>query len=538
MSETRPLDLTNLDEASDLFAKVFDASHEAMAITTLDDGVFVEVNQAFCDITAYSREELIGHAVGELGIWVDSGDRDELVEALKHRGYMRDLVFAFRGKDGPLPSTEFTVQLIELNGRACILTTARNLSERVQQEERTRRAAVRAEAIAEVSHALAEATRDERRVLDLVVRRASELVGDGCGILLSRADSPKLELAAAYDPDPGRERAFREMIDNSMPITADGGILGRLFETGEVLTFEGLDTPGLRPEYRASMERFDFHTAILVPLRADGRVIGAIGMARNGRGRPYTEEDQTLLKQLAAHASVAIENARLMDELRRSDEERKGLLRRLVAAQEEERRRIAADLHDDSVQAMVAVDLRLATLRRELAGSEGAAKLRSLMKTVELAVARLRRLMFELRPPALDRDGLVAAIREYIDQTEDDGVEYKLASRLTEDVPEEARVAIYRITQEALANVRRHARATAVSIVLEPKGDGVYVRITDDGAGFPAGKDEAPHPGHLGFVAMRERAESVGGWWQISSVPGTGTTVEFWIPTAGRPPVT
>lgn len=202
----------------------------------------------------------------------------------------------------------------------------------------------------------------------------------------------------------------------------------------------------------------------------------------------------------------------------------------LVHAQESERKRIAWDLHDDSIQAMTAVALRLKAFRRRVAQDpDFAAHLDELEKVVREAIGRLRGLLFELRPVVLDREGLVAALRQYLETLEPEGISISLEARLRIEPPPETRVLLYRLAQEALMNVRKHARAERVEVTVEERGDGVALRIRDDGAGFSP-EHQPVRTGHLGLLAMRERAEVFGGWCRIESAPGSGTTVDVWVP--------
>src|SRR5439155_24319577 len=133
--------------------------------------------------------------------------------------------------------------------------------------------------------------------------------------------------------------------------------------------------------------------------------------------------------------------------------------------------------------------------------------------------------------PALDREGLSVALRQFLEQMhQDHGITYRLRDELTEEPTPEARVILYRIAQEAMANVRRHARATTVHVTLSRREDGTLVAVRDDGRGFDVEDGGGSPQGHLGVTAMRERAQLAGGWCRLRSEPGRGTTVEFWSP--------
>jgi PAS domain S-box-containing protein len=223
--------------------------------------------------------------------------------------------------------------------------------------------------------------------------------------------------------------------------------------------------------------------------------------------------------------------------LQRDLAERRRLIGSVVRASEEERRRIASDIHDDTVQAMTAVGLRLGLLRKKLDEPAQLAALDELEVGVRDAIVRLRNLLFALRPPELDREGLVAAIQLNLEQLKvDHGLDYELDDRLEREPDAETRTIAYRIVQEALFNTRKHAEASRVELLFDSRGDGVFASIHDDGSGFSPGEPDAPGElGHLGLVAMRERAELAGGWLKIESVPNQGTQVEFWIPNGSVP---
>lgn len=202
---------------------------------------------------------------------------------------------------------------------------------------------------------------------------------------------------------------------------------------------------------------------------------------------------------------------------------------RIVGAQEEERRRIAADIHDDPVQKMTAVGIQLDILRRNLADPKAQEALDSLGGLVSLAIGRLRELLFELRPPALERGGLADTILRFGEEMTEAGVELTVEDRLTVEPPPETSVIAYRIIQEALSNVRKHSRATRTTVILETTAGGISIRVEDDGIGIPPERLADPVLGHIGVDGMCERAELAGGRCRIDGT-GDGTTVECFLP--------
>jgi signal transduction histidine kinase len=219
--------------------------------------------------------------------------------------------------------------------------------------------------------------------------------------------------------------------------------------------------------------------------------------------------------------------------LRKLVVQRQGLLNRLVQAQAEERAEIARDVHDDTVQVLAAVDLRLGLLRRRL--DQEAPGLSDALGPVEDSVARatdrLRALLFSLEPPDLDA-GLAAALRAAVDEIFQD-----TRTRCAVDGEEEPAASgsttalAFRIAREALINVRKHADAATVQVTVAGRHGGLEVSIADDGVGLGPGPVESS-PGHHGLTSMRDRADIAGGTWDIRARPERGTEVVFWLPVA------
>lgn len=212
-------------------------------------------------------------------------------------------------------------------------------------------------------------------------------------------------------------------------------------------------------------------------------------------------------------------------------EQREALLSRLVHAQDAERARIAADVHDDSVQALAAVELRLAVLDKQL--QERVPELSTVVEPVRASVSaasdRLRALLFDLEPPELDHglpEALRRAAREVFQDTE---IDWDIQAEDCPDVPEAVRAVAYRIAKEAMVNARKHAEAAQVRLGLRERAGGLEVRVSDDGRGMTPGAEEAV-PGHLGLSGMRDRAEVAGGSLHVASGQGEGTTVTLWLP--------
>jgi signal transduction histidine kinase len=284
------------------------------------------------------------------------------------------------------------------------------------------------------------------------------------------------------------------------------------------------------------------------PLSFGGRPVGVLAVGSR-TPRPFSRDETTLLELAAERAGHAIFNARRYERAQSNAElleqelvatlqrqqaeaehaasERGELLTHVVAAQEEERRKIALDVHDDYLQALTAVRMQLERLRGQLAQPEQRDSADQLVRDVAATTERMRSLVFDLRPPALDWAGVASALRLYLSETKERfELDYTLESLLEVEPDAEVRVILYRIAQEAITNVRKHARAQLVEVTLASRDGGVLVTIRDDGDGVGS----PPDARSFGIASMRERAESAAGWWRMESQPGAGTTVEFWVP--------
>jgi signal transduction histidine kinase len=270
-------------------------------------------------------------------------------------------------------------------------------------------------------------------------------------------------------------------------------------------------------------------------------ILGAIVLAAVGDRSIASAMTQGILPAIGAFGLVGAVVGRLRDVSRRAgvqslmlmaeSHRRQDAESETRAAQEEERRRIAEDVHDDVVQVMAAVNMRIELLRRRLEDPAHQAIADDVQATVEQAIKRLRTLIFDLSPPALERYGLAAAVRMKLDQFEIEGsFDVELDAEVETEPEPAVRVLIYRITQEALANVRKHARANKVIVSMREDDAGILVKIRDDGVGFSVPAATDINVGHLGFRTMRDRAGEAGGWFKAASTPGAGSTISFWLP--------
>ncbi|HEY7124169.1 MAG TPA: GAF domain-containing sensor histidine kinase [Ktedonobacterales bacterium] len=276
----------------------------------------------------------------------------------------------------------------------------------------------------------------------------------------------------------------------------------------------------------------DHEPRLRVPLVYQQEVVGELVLAPRSPGESLTDVDQRLLHELARQVSVAVHAVRLTADLQRLTSDLQRSRERLVSAREEERRRLRRDLHDGLGPRLASLTLKLETARNRLAHDPLADPLLSdLITRTQEAVADVRRLVNALRPPALDELGLLPALHEQILQYSDLGnqalhISLEAPTNLP-PLPAAVEVALFRIAQEALTNVVRHAQASrcVISLALREREQALELSIIDNGRGLPPIRGTG-----VGLASMRERAEELGGSWEIESLPTGGTGVRVRLP--------
>jgi signal transduction histidine kinase len=220
--------------------------------------------------------------------------------------------------------------------------------------------------------------------------------------------------------------------------------------------------------------------------------------------------------------------AGLVRTIERAEGERRQVLDKTVQAAEQERMHVANELHDGPIQRLAVLSYDLERAKQRMLGNAAAvARVEHAQQVLSGEVQGLRELMASLRPPTLDQVGLEAALRDHVGEfARRSGVDCSVRVDLDDRLDRELETVVYRVTQEALANVARHAEAGRLWLELEADGDEVDLEIRDDGVGFePVASSTLVRDGHFGLVAMQERVEMAGGRFQVDARPGAGVTL-------------
>lgn len=270
---------------------------------------------------------------------------------------------------------------------------------------------------------------------------------------------------------------------------------------------------------------------VVVPIEARNIQFGVINL-QLPLDRKLDFDMLVLLEAIGTKISEVVANAWLQIKLREKEAARQLLLESLVTAQEDERHHLARELHDQAGQSLTSLLIRLKAIENMSEDDKVKEKLHDMQGLVSNTIHEIRDLSYSLRPPALEEFGLGAAIQALVDEHQtQSGLHINFKNRLEEKISRNIEMILYRIVQEGLTNVVRHADATNVVIELEPRENIIYLKIEDDGRGFTPSQ-AAPTKGdrHLGLISMSERAELIGGKLEIYSAMGAGTTIEVRVP--------
>ena len=359
----------------------------------------------------------------------------------------------------------------------------------------------------EVGNALATET-DLDKLLDLIVRRLRELLDARVVALALPSGSEELRFAAVA----GADDLLGTRISRSE--SKSGKVLERRRS-------ERIDSVIDDPEVHQEISRrLAARTGMWVPLIGREAAIGVLEIHdKEGPDARFSHDDFRLAEAFATRAAVAVELSHRVA---------RDAVRRVVEAQELERTRLARELHDETGQALTSILLGLKPLEEALAGHPARAALAELREHVVSALQDVRRLAVELRPAVLDDYGLVPAIERLVDAFAEQDVRVDFHSALGETrLPSDVETALYRVVQESLTNIVKHANAKHISVSLARRESGVAAVIEDDGAGFD---QRAVREGGVGLLGMRERLALLDGRLEIESRPGAGTTVVAEVP--------
>ena len=370
---------------------------------------------------------------------------------------------------------------------------------------------------------------DLQEFLDSALDKVLELMNLRASWIVLRRDRSEEFSLAAYRGLP--EQVALTHVQQAWPQCVCSDVL----TLGQAKVFQGLS--GRACPLATYFEKEGLVFRACVPLTSRERVLGVMSLLGDTADGSQAFGDDALdtLTSVGRQIGIGVEKVSLYEELRREEMRRRHLLERVMTVQEEERKRIALELHDQTGQPLTSLIMTLGMLSEANSLDEAKARVHELRAVVSQILQEVHDLALELRPSVLDDLGLLAALRHLHKEFQDRfrlPVDLQVLSLDGKRLPSDVETALYRIVQEALTNVARHAHASGVSVLLERRGGVVKLIVEDDGAGFdvPSLAPLGQLGERLGLYGMQERAALLGGTFTIESTPGTGTAIYVEVP--------
>ncbi len=509
------------------YRRLFEAAHDGVLL--LDPGTrrITDANPFMNKLLGYTRGQLIGKELFEIGLLKDEAASRTMFRKLKREGEVRYENLPLKSQDGRRQEVEVVANLYQENGHAVIQCNIRDIAERKVVEDILRR--------------------NEALFTALIQQAPIGVYAVDAELRLLQMNTKALPVFKNVDPLIGRD--FAEIVGIIWPRRVAAQVVARFrktLKTGE---------PYLSKEFTSRRKdlgvnevyEWQIHRMIL-PAGEFGVVCFFNDITERKKAESaelrlavMTNSNLKLKKEIIRRKTVEESlneskrlQAGLLENSRQQQERLRELSHKIIRVQEDERKRISRELHDVIAQTLVGINVHVAALARETAeaAKDLQDKIARTQLLVEKSVDTVHRFAGELRPTVLDDLGLIPALQafltSFIGRT---GIQVSFqASSGVEDGSDSVRTMLFRVAQEALTNVSRHAKASLVKISLQRTPKLISMEITDNGQGFESGlKNPKRGANRLGLIGMRERVEMLGGKFQVDSTPGKSTTVRVEI---------
>ncbi|MEN6422235.1 MAG: PAS domain S-box protein, partial [Smithella sp.] len=474
-----------LSKSERKFASLFKLNPDSMTISEIATGKYIDVNEAFTSWTGYSREEVIGVSDKNLRLWVNSGDREKIIRTLSTVAEeVNGIEILMRHKNGHIRNVLFSARFIEIDQERYLFTLGHDITDRKQMENALKEAELKFRTIFEsASQGIILTLSRERKFLDINPKMC-EMLG------YTKDELLKMDISDIHPED-----CLSHIINNYEKL-----------KNKQILIALGI--PFLRKD----------KTVFFADVTAASMIIKGkeclCGMFRDITDRKRSEE-----------------------EIERTHEQMRAFATQLQTVREEERTRIAREIHDELGGALTGIKIDFSLLKKAAAEIKEKVlkdrlfdQMHSTTKLIDKTIGTVRKISTELRPGILDDLGILAALEWQLDDfRKRTNTHCKWISSLENiNLEEQETTAMFRIFQETLINVARHAGATEVKVQLRKKENAYFLEIADNGKGIT--KKNIDDKRSLGLLGMRERALAVGGRINIKGHPGKGTKVTVEIP--------
>jgi PAS domain S-box-containing protein len=500
------------------------------------------INSVAEELTGRKRLNIIGQPLEEVLSLVYSNS-EELVTISHALAYFQSQnlrtgfeALLLRRDNRRTPIEIFVSPLTDKGVQVGMVLAFRDISERKRSVEEIRRYALRSQALLTAAEQL-NARLDVKAVLSMVCEICNNTLNTTATSAFLYDPTQNILISttiAVINNETNNNKLEAGLFPTRFNIPANL-ILNIVSENNPIVVINDIQTlkvPGI--PYLDRIREMDVRTLAISGMYHNHTLTGILVAQMNGTTRDFTPEDRELLRGLTDHASIAVGNAILFEQVVASRERQQALTRRLVDVQEEERRNLARELHDQIGQMMTGLQFSLSALLPQ-ASNEQKDKIADIQKQVSGLIAQTREISMNLRPSMLDDTGLVLTLiwhfERYTSQT-GINVNFKHYNILEKRFETEIEITIFRIIQEALTNVARYAKTDSVDIAIKLEAQVIKLDISDQGPGFNLKKVD--HTTHMGLSSMRERAYAMGGILEIHTAPGRGVRIHAIIPLTGQ----
>lgn len=499
----------------------------------------IDVNPAYCKMMGYTRDELLGMKVVELEAFLSPDEIAERVRSIVHEGYER-FETRHRHKDGSIIEMDVSITTLRENGKPLVAAFVRDITQRKKYDKELRKLNRVYAVTAQTTQTLVRARTREKLLESLCTIAVQYGTFRLAWVGMASETDHGIEPVAFAGNDSGFMEAMRTSKGKAKQ---KNGPASAAIRRGASVICNDIEHDELLDDLREACLSRGYRSVMSLPIIVNKRVEGAFTLFASEPGF-FSADEVATLEDMAASISFALEaldqekrRTLAEEELRKSEENLRRLSGYLQNVREEERKRIAREIHDELGQQLTALKIEASLLHKHCAkydkiidSSPLLEHSTTLSSIAEMTILTLRRIAAELRPSVLDKLGLIDAMQWHAKEFQDRiGVRCEIHTTLSNsDINEEVATALFRIFQEALTNVARHANATKVEATLEQSGEFFDLLIQDNGRGIRP--DEVADSKSLGLLGIFERAKLLGGTARISGSHRGGTRLEIRIP--------